>query len=916
MAIVPLTETVKNTIEVFNDIYKTSGLDGQWMTFIKFFGKISFDTILYLLSCQWINDFVQLPITLPQMAESIFTEMPDTQLSFESFESFESSKNFLGASFFSGFFNCFFLYFPLSPIHFIWLRYVLLDGQEFPWAGKAATLGLIAGNVSLFGVCLFGWRSMINIWFGLEPLTYFFGVWLILKVIFELTHHRSIIQTRYQNQQLWKIFFIHFGGVWADQSGFYQFFGNLSVQSGFSVLDFSHSSLILYFIGIGLGSLFWTFFIGQMFLQIGYLFPRITPYTYSFWIRGLHSFCLISCVTLTLTGFAFYGTDYLFTNPIGFLPQDQALEIVSLGTQTKDTGQGRLGEKSSFGSVDTDLSSFDRARYAGGPVVEFHIESLNYQEEYAWRSRIDRFSSRGLNRGGGILDQYITTQLGPVDHSVQKQRKHKKREQQIQKLIKKNFKEKQKKQRKYQQKRKRIGQEAPHISSKGETEILSYKKPLIKFKESSMDYYGQLIERYIDDYAAEANSEDPEIPDLASEKMVRFSAFSELSKYGFDVFSLMDAVELDPFDEELTRDLKEKFSENIINKFLIRFDISNFIQRQPKSYQLTSNEEISLFEKRLALAEYFDTLREYFDLPPIFQPLFCGSKSYANRVYNQQFKGTLKIVERLFSIHLEDEKNIPILPKPDQKEKDNTSSSVQKKKIIRKKKMENDLPNFDYLETEYLKLKREQKEKSVLKFDQPLYKTHYLQQNPLIHEQLTNQMSSVIYETDVQPFLQEGDSYPFFVGWDNEQRKFVITNRLLTRETTLTKISLPKDLNYRLWSSPKQKNNSFTFTTWPVTEKDLQNSSSFHRFFSTYEEMSSSAEDVFKYAEPQMEEDTIIYQQLPHIVRRIGLELKDQPYLAPKRGGFIWPGNEPLKYKFQLNNLIKKLFKNLGGKQI
>nr|YP_009518879.1 hypothetical protein Ycf1 [Boodleopsis pusilla]AYC64798.1 hypothetical protein Ycf1 [Boodleopsis pusilla] len=910
MSLIPLTETIKNTIEVLNQIYEMPRSDGQLVTFFKFLSQTSFYWFSYFVRLEWIYDFVKLPILLPEMAESIFSEMPHSHLSFLPME---PSDNSLGTSFVIGFFNCFFLYFPLSPVHWIWLRYVLLDGQKVAWAGWAATLGLIAGNLSLFGCCLFGCRPIMNIWFGLEPFSYFFGVWLVLKVIFDMVHSPSLIKSRYPKSQLWKIFFIHCGCVWADQSGFYQFFGNLSVQSGFSLLDVVPSSSILYFMGVFLGSFFWTFIISQTLIQVGYFFPIITKYTYSSWIRGVHYFCVIGSIALTLTSFGFYGADYLLMKPLGFLPQDQALELVTLSAQTKDTSQGRLGEKSNFGSVDTDLSTFDRARYAGGPLVEFHIESLNFQEEYAWRSRIDRFSSRGLNRGGGLLDKYITTQLGPMDQALQKQRKYRKRAQQIQRL---------------KQKKEKIQVPPPietPISSTSDSDDIDsmdnvYEIPSADLEENWVESYQQLIERYIEDYTAEANSEDSEIPDLGEDKMIRFSAFSELAKYGFDSFSIIDTVELDPFDEELTRDLKEKFSENIINKFLIRFDMSQFLNRQPQSHQLTSQEEISLFKKRLALSYYFDTLRSSFQVPDKFQPLFCGPKSYANRVYNQQFKGTLKIVERLFSIHLEDEENIPSLPIPKpEASSQNKESDVQKnqKKIVNFKVEENEFTRqANRLENEYLRLKKEQKEKSVLKFDQPLYKTQFIKQNPFVHEQFMDQMPSLIHEADVQPFLEEESSYPFFVGWDNEQRKFVVTNRLLTRENILSKITIPKKIKYRKLSSTTQTNTNsnptFTFTTWPVAEKALKNQPAFSRFFSTYEEMVNSAEDLFKYAEPGMEEDTIIYKKLPYIVRRIGFELKDQPYLAPKMGGFIWPGNEPLKYKFQFNVFIKNLLKKLG----
>lgn len=968
MSVLPLAETLKNTIEVLNEIYEqNSGSGLQWILFLKLSWNIFLDWIIYIFTFQWVNDFIQLPIFSPQGSESIFsdllnqpTKLANSSLNFPVLT--DQTTSSLGPrevipNFVSGFCNCFFLYVPLSPVQWIWLRRIIIDS---PWAGRVSTMGLIFGHLSLLGCCLFGFRDIINAWFGLEPLSYFLGIWFIFIVIFEMAHKPLILKKSQTKERLFKIFLISFGFVWTDQSGFYQYFGHLTLHNGVSLMDFSsfpqweNPKLSMYYLGIIVGSFFWTYIISQGVLRLGYLFPRLTryKYPYSYWIRGFHNFCLISCITLTLTSFPYYGPDYLLTNPLGFFPQDSVFETTSLlKTDTKDVQKGRLGEKSSFASVDTDLSLFDRGRYAGGPVVEFHFESLNYQQEYAWRSRFDR---RGLTRGGGLLDQYLTTQFGPVEEALKKQRREKKRAQQIQKLT--NIQESIKGQS--PGRAEEFGQLMPSIIS---DENLNDDLSLDSSPNDLIDNYEYLIERFVENYTAEANSEDPEVPDLVDEKMIDFSAFSEIAKYGFDLFSMFEAVELNPVDEELARDIKEKFSDNLVYKFLVHMDISHFLQRLPKEHQLTSQDEISLFEKRLALAEYYDTMRSYSQLPlsSIFQPLFCGPKSYVHRIYNQQFKGTLKIVERLFSIHLENEENIPSL--------DNEEN--QKSEVI------------------YSKLK---KEPSVLKFDQPLYKSHFLEKNPLIHEQLLEQMPLSTQTADSTPFLKETKPLPFFVGWNNEKRKFIVTNRLLTRQKTLSETRFRKGVQFRQYpsiafpsaqfsknktakagalpseprkgrkpagrttgawdsedgagvsqplqdlseglrfkkpgrrltsnlpESPKNSQDStlssdlrtqgnqrveaplqsFKFTTWPVTEKALQKNPILSRLFRTYDEMKSSADDLYKYAEPLMEEESLIYDKLPSLVQRIEVKNKLQMSLAPTRGGFLWPGNEPLKFQF------------------
>ena len=982
MSVLPLAETLKNTIEVLNEIYEqNSGSGLQWVLFLKLSWNIFLDWIIYIFTFQWVNDFIQLPIFSPQGSESIFSDayFLNHLAASPGFAADLYSLNFpvligeaadnstlrhreLYEAFVSGFCNCFFLYVPLSPVQWIWLRRIIIDS---PWAGRISTMGIILGHLSLLGCCLFGFRDIINAWFGLEPLSYFLGIWFIFIVIFEMAHKPLILKKSQTKERLFKIFLISFGFVWTDQSGFYQYFGHLTLHNGVSLMDFSsfphweNQKLFIYYLGIIVGSFFWTYIISQGVLRLGYLFPRLTryKYPYSYWIRGFHNFCLISCITLTLTSFPYYGPDYLLTNPLGFFPQDSVFETTSLlKTDTKDVQKGRLGEKSSFASVDTDLSLFDRGRYAGGPVVEFHFESLNYQQEYAWRSRFDR---RGLTRGGGLLDQYLTTQFGPVEEALKKQRREKKRAQQIQKLT--NIQESIKSPLRGPRRAAEDDWALDIISDESFNDDLS----LDSSPNDLIDNYEYLIERFVENYTAEANSEDPEVPDLVDEKMIDFSAFSEIAKYGFDLFSMFEAVELNPVDEELARDIKEKFSDNLVYKFLVHMDISHFLKRLPKEHHLTSQDEISLFEKRLALAEYYDTMRSYSQLPlsHIFQPLFCGPKSYVHRIYNQQFKGTLKIVERLFSIHLENEENIPSL----------NNEENQKSEVI------------------YSKLK---KEPSVLKFDQPLYKSHFLEKNPLIHEQLLEQMPTSTQTADSTPFLKETKPLPFFVGWNNEKRKFLVTNRLLTRQKTLSETGFRKGIQFRQYiafgagSAPLPRNKtakagslpsesrtvppsaqkdqgpvgeaapgrttgawdseegagvsgglrfkkpgrrltsnlpespkksqagkapvnhllgprrgpatikSFKFTTWPVTEKALQKNPILSRLFRTYDEMKSSADDLYKYAEPLMEEESLIYDKLPSLVQRIEVKNKLQMSLAPIRGGFLWPGNEPLKFSF------------------
>ena len=866
MALIPFTETVKNTVEFIYEIYKIQNLNFEFLksslNLLKNFG-------IYILSFQWIFDFIKYPIYAVSESENIFSDLSSHFFNYQlasdlNFVPFENKNIF---SFLNGFLDCFFLYLPFSPVHLIWLRRMFIEGQR---SGRAATIGLICGNLSFLGFCLFGFRDFINIWFGFEFLSYFLNIWLIFVIIFEMTNYSSRTLFQVRKLQFWKVSVTTFLLVWTDQPGIYQFIGNLSLSTGVTPLDFSNITItiILYFLGTIIGSFFWTSIISHVALNCNPIFLFISKwlpfynYTYYGWVKGFNRFCLIGCVTLTLTSLPFYGFDYLVLNPFGFSSQDHIWEkvtpfLLKLKATAADTrNRGRLGEKSSYHSVDTDFSLFDRGRYSGGPPVEFDIESLNYQSEYAWRSRFDRISSRNLSKTGGLLNRYLNEQLGPVEDALKKQRREKRQTEQI-KRVKKIQKQKKK-----------------NLRIEEEPSLYNIDVDFIEPNEF-------LIARFIEDYIAEANKHENEVPDLPDELMANFSAMSEIAKYGFDLFSIFEFAEGDPLDDEIAAELKQKYSDNLLYKFIVNCDIRNFMRRQP--YRLSTKDEIELFKNRIALGEYYDTLRSYSKLPTSFESLFCGPKSYSNRIYNQQFKGTLKILERLFAVNLEIEENIPVLESEKPKEQEIFLKDV-----------------------------------SILKFDQPLYKKNL--KNPLLHEQLLKYFPFLLVKTDFIPFINEEQPLPFFVGWDNEKRQFIVTNRFLTNEKTLTNIKLTKKNFQKLFfqktqsveKNQKPNTMNFTFTTWPVSNRDeFYKNSTLSRLYRKRGDIDFSeleGEDLFEYVEPPLEDETIVYETLPNLVQRIDLKIPEKrtTSLIPLRGGFVWPGNLPLKLKLKFN--IKEQF--------
>ena len=251
-------------------------------------------------------------------------------------------------------------------------------------------------------------------------------------------------------------------------------------------------------------------------------------------------------------------------------------------------------------------------------------------------------------------------------------------------------------------------------------------------------------------------------------------------KAGFSPFFFKDILP----PTTLERYLKTKFYTNPIYHLLLRVDIDAFLSRQPASHSLTIEEEIDLFRRRQILADYYASLDNFIELQgeggrnglddleadriasPLVKRTFSKGNgdeqedeeeatSYADRVYNHQFKGTLKVVRRLFSISLD----------PDQ-----SSGSIAATGDAEKRR--------------------------VLKFDQPLFHSIEGGRHPLVHEEVSAALGDDPSSTegiDPSPFIEMAHSKPFYAGWDEQLRKLVITTRYLPRYFSTHGMRIPDE---------------------------------------------------------------------------------------------------------------------------
>ena len=801
-----LAQEIKNYLEFFQTITDNQPNNLTFLTSTGIFIKYNFlyliqsikNSLLYIFSLHWFFDFLQMPISIPNWLSSNLKEIYSLQNPENFIYSYSNIllKNNISVNtlFFEGFLTSFFFCIPNSVIHFLCLRRLIVEGIP---AGLSAACGTFCAQILFLLFILTGSRFMVFSWFNLEPLTYIFGIILVLLLVYNMAH-TSIKRVRKDDTStLIKIFIINFVLVWTEQYGLFPYLSNLTLNQGSSFFEIeilqNGIQMLFYFIGFSLGTGLWILSFGFLVLRLSQLLAQILVQSYSQWIQKFNFICLTVIIAFCLASFPYYGLDYLIAAPLGFYSEDNFINSTLLKTDIKDVPKGRLGEYSANSSIDTDIAPYDRGRYSTGSEIELTFEDMNYQGEYIWRSRSDRVASGSA----GIVNQFMSKFL-PTTNT------------------------------------KNLTSSSTENLLESSDQDLSHEHFGMSIPSNSFYVYKENYENFLERFLTDYNSEvkDVSIPDTISESE-NFSAFSELVKYGFDSFASLEDVESDEFEEELGKKIKQKYYNNPIYKFLVTFDIQNFLKRQPTEYFLTDNEENLLFEKRQILANYYNSLRSYSLLPysETFQNLFGGTKTYANRVYNQQYKGTLKILRRLFLIDIDS--------------KSNKKSSM-----------------------------------SILKYDQPLFRNNKANDNLFFHEELASNQINKKDFSDLSNFsLQEVYSIPFYVGWDSNLRKFILTNRLPMTQDLFSKITNNKHLN---------------FTAWPIDrflfETNLQASPGKFLFQKFNQSQSDLQKDLFEYAEPGDYETHLIYDTLPSIVQRIDLRNKDKTNvgLKPNRGSFVW----------------------------
>lgn len=816
-----LAAALKDFADIANEIYNAKGVNGELPNAVVaqhafIYGLKSLGVgFFYLVSFQWLRDFSYLPLLAAELNSSapplaiaagdasdlVNSSLPNPGSLVEGpysylFTLFQSSHT-VNDQFVAGFLNSFFFCLPLSLPHLISIRRLFYQGTIAAAASLTGTL--MAHSLFLIGV-MYGIRFLIIPWFSLEPLNYIIGIAAISISL------NGIVREKYMKLvpltdrfTLAKFFVLNFVLAWCEETTLFHSIGNLTVNAAPTYLDIYpgrdwldsfliHTSYVLAFI---FGSIFFSILFYYLILRGNRLLRSWTGMTYSKMARIVNKLMTLLIVAFGLSSLPYYGLDYLFGNTLGFLPEDQIYQKTLFSpTQILSKSPSRTFKETSSAPnertpLSLDLNYFDRGLYLNAPfhpkkittkstIPHLGFEELNYQGEYAWVMREEASKRLIETRKTAVSSLFKKARRYYVNlrasYDAKREEADKKAKQHVGKIAKQEEGtipgEKGNNLLKLPDflgqgflLPKNVEQGMRHFQTPGSR---SEEDEENSFLDSDLNSYNETKPRKMIKAVPKYKNIDP----LQQDVNFDHEFISTYSK-GFAPPVTMTYQQSAKNWIPMKRVIKRKFYMNPIYRSLLNLDIDSFLGRQKKAYKLAANQEHSLYQKRQMLAKYYNWLRYYQPFQKTVQLLYeiPESRSFVDRIYHQQFKGTLKVARRLFSVTFDPEENAE---------------------------------NY-----------------RVLSYDQPLYKDSHASTNPFIHEELaydnddnelqhinvdltklssedTDQSETeqenqddvelINKQIDVKnsPFFEETFSSPTYAGWDENLRKFVVTNRFVS----------------------------------------------------------------------------------------------------------------------------------------
>ena len=693
-----------------------------------------------LITFQWLGNVPYFPIYVPPLHSSLLKENLFLDKQISTFLSVLERPAYTDRKLVLGFLNSFFFSLPVSFAHLLTVRRVLTQGIL---SGIYSALGTVTGQILFVTCILLGLRSLIIPWLSFD-FHYLICTLILLQNIYNtgLVRRFKLIY-RNEKKRLKRVWLSNFILSWTEQICTFPYFGNLTFGPEPTALDIFNSntekqSYLLtatYLYGFFVGTLLFTALFCFLSIRLNNLiYNYLLNCSFAQWYNIVNSGMCSFTIALTFNTFSYYGLDYLFTAPLGFIPEDRALYFTGFSLLTIPAPISSLRQFNDnyySRSLTADLSNFDRGTYIRRSKTPHYreFETTNFESEFSYgqdgyRPRFLIKRPRGRDKKQLLSKRvllFVERKTNPLA-SMESMRHY------------------------YEE------PNIPAIGTANNEKMLNFAVDIQSKRMrtcENFDYREDIIYRerdpgqtYKDFYKS--------LPKI--EKNFRKSLLE--SHFIFAKMNLGRSVNgafrlnYHCADFNFIRDEAEKYFkiqhwyENYGNRFFRFFDIHLFTLNQPTFQKLTLSQENLLFQKRLLLGSYYDSFRYYNKLPFLesFKGRYNLSKSYGNHIYSQKFKGTNKVVRRVFSI---------------------TASPQAKRRATRLDKVD-------------------------LKYDQPLYLKGNERDYKVFHEELSHQ------KVESTNFLEISDPTPFYAGWDKGLRKVVTTNRVLPRLVAGYLLNSPK----------------------------------------------------------------------------------------------------------------------------
>lgn len=727
---------------------------------------------------------------------------------------------------FSGLVNSFFFSLPFSLPHLISIKRLFSQGIQ---AAAASLIGIVTAH-SLFLIAIFyGLRFFIIPWFSLEPVTYTLGFTanvIVIKELIQTSSKNNVFATqRFQkgvyagtNTQslrglfiggqnrgfavsplLFRIGFLSFVLTWCEELNVFSSITNLTLNAQNTYLDLYPSTNLSSFFGVHtvyilsfiVGNCVFSLFFYYLLFNLGPVLASWTNLSSTKVSNFINKLVMLFIITFTFASFPYYGLDYLFGKIGGFLPEDPVyketvLSPTKLTVNKKNTLfiKAESADKKKHTSL-LDINNFDNGVYLNN--LDFNkfdnfpsdvkgsisrttsFEKSNYRQENAWirRNYLARLRARPRkNNDNNSTTSFYKAFQDPKAY-YQKIQLESDRKQN------KSIREIQSKNGSFVGRREGILAEEPTHKTQGDR---VFGLDLVSGNKTKTG-----VDLDFDKRIRNKNNNSVDTQTKLEELDPETNLFAE--KYSKGVKRKNSAPLLKKSKALSTKNIiKRKFFLNPVYRSLLQTDIDTFMARQPLTHNIAENQDYDLYQKRVLLEKYYNWLRYYSPLQENLQDVYniSETKSFVDSVFHHQFKGTLKIAKRLFPVTFDPQQN--------------------------------------------------KKKNRVLSYDQILYKDLQISENPLLHEELEGkhflkrnqrankkraphdligtqfsapylqnkddsfgsqkhtqtkfeeldpkfQLQEPNYDFHNSPFIEESDSSPFYAGWDETLRRFVVTNK-------------------------------------------------------------------------------------------------------------------------------------------